>query len=175
MNNSGKVRGYLEVASNVVVLIAALAFVGTAGWNYFNRAQAAPLQSGLNKGDAFPRLEGINYGDSKKTVIVAMSSSCHFCQESVPFYRHLAELRGGAPDQSFQLTAVFPESADAAKQYVERNQLSFDATTGANLGDLKLAGTPTVIVVDGSGKVLDFWVGKLTPEAEQEVITALNG
>lgn len=175
MNNSGKFRGYLEVASNVVVLVAALAFVGTVGWNYFNRAQAAPLQSGLSKGDTFPRLASVNYGDSKKTVIVVMSSRCHFCQESVPFYKHLAELRSGAPGQSFQLAAVFPESADAVRQYIERNQLNFDATAPANLRDLQIAGTPTVIVVDGSGRVLDFWVGKLTPEAEQEVITTLNG
>ncbi len=32
---------------------------------------------------------------------------------------------------------------------------------------LKVSGTPTIVMVDGTGKVDDFWVGKL-PEAQAE-------
>jgi hypothetical protein len=35
-------------------------------------------------------------------------------------------------------------------------------------------GTPTLILVDGDGKVADAWVGALPPEKENEVISRLR-
>jgi hypothetical protein len=39
---------------------------------------------------------------------------------------------------------------------------------------LNVTGTPTLILADSSGRVLDFWVGKLSREEEQQVIAAVE-
>lgn len=39
---------------------------------------------------------------------------------------------------------------------------------------LNLVATPTVILVDNSGKILDFWIGKPSKEVEQQILKAIN-
>lgn len=43
-----------------------------------------------------------------------------------------------------------------------------------NFKALNLVATPTVILVDNSGKVLDFWIGKPSKEVEQQILKAIN-
>jgi hypothetical protein len=38
-----------------------------------------------------------------------------------------------------------------------------------------LAGTPTLVLVDNAGIVHDFWIGKLTPDDEEQVIKSVTG
>lgn len=39
---------------------------------------------------------------------------------------------------------------------------------------IQVSGTPTLILTNEEGEVRDFWVGKLTPDKEMEVINKLN-
>lgn len=43
-----------------------------------------------------------------------------------------------------------------------------------SLNKLGVQGTPTLLLLDDSGTVLQTWVGKLTPEREQAVLSALQ-
>lgn len=175
MEISTKTARRIEVATNLAVLLAALTFVATVGWNFLHRERAATLQSGLSRGEVFPRLPGVDYSNSRKTVVVALNTGCHFCRESIPFYQQLVKLRQGAPESTVQLAALFPQGDAAAKVYMERNRLDFDAVVESNPGELNIAGTPTIVLVDSAGNILNFWVGRLTPEAEREVADALRG
>jgi hypothetical protein len=68
------------------------------------------------------------------------------------------------------MIAVFPNSKTDVEQYVRQNDLQIEAVPESTLGELNVAATPTVILVDASGRVLDFWIGKLSPNEEQQLI-----
>jgi hypothetical protein len=50
----------------------------------------------------------------------------------------------------------------------------FPEIAGVDLDKLGIHSTPTLILVDSSGKVLDSWSGELQPDAEREVFAALG-
>jgi hypothetical protein len=44
----------------------------------------------------------------------------------------------------------------------------------AYLKGLGVSGTPTLVLIDGSGTTTNLWVGKLTAEGESEVLDTLR-
>lgn len=168
-----KAKSYLEVATNVAVLLAAIAVLASIAAIYFRPAPALQLQTGLQKGETLAAVPGFNFSESDQSLLLIMSTRCVYCDESAPFYRQLAgaQLRG---DRSVRLVAVLPNSEEEVRQYMQQRQLQIAAIPAVNLRTLKVAGTPTLILVDGSGRVLDFWVGKLSLDAEQQVLKIIS-
>jgi hypothetical protein len=60
------------------------------------------------------------------------------------------------------------------EQYKERNQLDVESVAALNYNALNVNGTPTLILVDSTGRVLEFWVGKLSQEEERQVMEAVG-
>lgn len=70
------------------------------------------------------------------------------------------------------IIAVFPNAESDVRQYAQQNQLQLETIAGADLKALNVRGTPTMILVDKNGKVLDFWVGKLSEDEKRQVTNA---
>ncbi len=91
----------------------------------------------------------------------------------MPFYRKLAEL-----EQSNQigvhLIAVFPDDPAVVRQVVETQQLTIEVVPGFELGQVKVQGTPTLMLVDEQGRVSKVWMGELPVAEEAEVIAAIS-
>src|SRR5437588_1264244 len=155
--NQAKLKSYLEVATNVAALLVALVVLGIFAWNQFTRHSIPQLQAGLQKGQDFVQVPGINFNTLSQTLIIAMSTKCHYCAESLPFYKQLAEAQR-ANGQATHIVAVFPNREDEVKQYVQQNKLDLETIAGVNLDALNISGTPTAVLIDSSGKVRDFWV-----------------
>jgi hypothetical protein len=111
---------------------------------------------------------GVNWGESRKTVLVALSKGCHFCSESAPFYQQLT--RELAERKDVRLIAVFPQEVGEAKKYLEGLGVPIGDVRQASLSTLGVGGTPTLIIVDKSGTVQQSWIGRLSSEREQEVL-----
>ena len=118
-------------------------------------------------------LPGSSYGSSPRTLLIAMNTRCGFCAESVPFYNRLTASRQ-ANSQSVRIVALFPDSVDEVRRYVEQKQLGVETIAAVDLSKFNVSGTPTLILIDSSGKVLDFWLGKLTTDTEQQVIQRIS-
>jgi thioredoxin-related protein len=147
--------------------------LGAFAWSYF-AAQPSPLpQVGLQKGKEFAVVPGVNYGDSPQTLLVAINTHCVYCEGSLPFYKQLIEANRRAGNTT-RIIAIFPNPEDEARQYVQQNQLGLDTLASVDLMSLNVAATPTMILVDSHGKVLDFWVGKLSEESELQVVRAVS-
>lgn len=172
--SQAKLKSYLEVATNVAVLLVALAVLGVFASNYFSRRSTPQLHAGIQKGQVFAQVSGINYSTSSQTLLIAMSTRCHYCAESIPFYKQLAEAQrtNGRPTR---IVAVFPNTEEEVRQYTQQNKLALDTISGVNLETLKISGTPTAVLIDSDGKVSDFWVGKQPPEVEQQILKAVTG
>lgn len=171
--NQSKLKSYLEVATNIAVLLVALAVLSTFAWNYFGRSPKPQLQAGFQKGQTFAQVPGVRYDRSPQTLLVAMSTRCHYCTESLPFYRQLAEAQR-ASGQETHVVAVFPNQEAEVRQYIQQNKLELETVAGVDLGALNISGTPTAVLIDGSGKIRDFWLGKLPQDQEQQVLKAVS-
>lgn len=158
----------LEIATNVAVLVVCLIIVAGTTYNFF--APRSPSTSmSPNVGEAV-KLRGVEWSGSQKTLILAISTQCHFCSESVPFYKKLSPAAGGKGDR---VIAVFPQPTQESKNYLSEKELRIDQVMQAPLTQLKVGGTPTLILVNSSGKIEKVWKGKLTEAGEQEVLSSL--
>ena len=169
-----KLKSNLEIISSVAVTLAAVAVITSVSWGYFTSKHAPPsLRSGLQKGNLIQALPNFNYKGSPQTLLIAMSTKCHFCSESIPFYNQVTKLQKETGKQ-IRVVAIFPENEDEVKQYVQQNNLDVDSIGGIDFGRFNLEGTPTMILVDRDGKVLNFWIGKVPESDQQQVIKSLT-
>jgi thiol-disulfide isomerase/thioredoxin len=117
-------------------------------------------------------LPGVSWQESKQTVVLALSDKCHFCSESAPFYQRLAQDLSNRSD--VRLIAIFPQDVDAGKQYLAQLGVSVGQIIQAPLDSLQVRGTPTLVIVDKNGTVMQSWVGKLNSERESEVLNRIK-
>lgn len=158
---------YIEVSSNVAVLVVAMALLGTiVSTHWLARPGKAKFEEGLQKGQVLARLPSIDYDAAPQTLVSVLSTKCTYCKESLPFYKRLLGEQQTA-GQVTRMVAVFPDPKTDVEQYKEQNQLSEESVPAVNYSTLNVTGTPTLILVDSTGRVLDFWVGKLSKEEEQ--------
>lgn len=164
-----KLKSYLELTTNAAVLLAAIAVLTALSWGYFAQKQKPSLRSGLQKGKAITNVPAANLNGPQATLLIAMSIRCHFCTESISFYNQLARAQQGSGN-SPRLIAVFPEEESKVKQYVQQNGLQVSSTAATDFKELGVETTPTMILIDKEGKIIDFWIGQIPEEAQQQVI-----
>jgi thioredoxin-related protein len=127
----------------------------------------------VKAGDQLPGLHAYNWKAHDRTLVLALRNGCHFCEDSMPFYRRLAKL-----EQSNQtgahLIAVFPDDPAVVRQVAEAQQLTIEVVPGTELGQVKVQGTPTLMLVDEQGRVSRVWMGELPSAEEAEVIAAIS-
>jgi thioredoxin-related protein len=138
-----------------------------------NVAQAASGNKEVKS--AFPpgtkiSLTGIDFARNDRTLLMALSTTCHFCSESAEFYKTIAKERGGTT----RLIAVLPQPLADSRNYLDKLGVPVDEIIQAQLSDIRVRGTPTLILIDHNGDVIDYWVGKLSDIKEPEVIGRLR-
>ena len=169
------IKGKIEVTANLSIIVVALLLCVVLVKSYIvpapirqPTAEPANMGTGIKRGDAAP-VSGIDWQKNGKTLLMVLSTTCHFCTKSSPFYQRLVKEHGDA-----RLVALVPQSADEGQSYLRRLRVEVDDVRQASLGDIGVRGTPTLILVDGGGAVADVWVGALTPDKENEVISRLR-
>jgi len=141
--------------------------------NHFHKTAKPAGSVGLQKGKVIPSLSNVGYHDSPKTLLIALNTKCQYCQENVPFYKKLVELRKANVNYS-HLVAVFPNDESEIRQFLKQNHLNLDAAALVNLDSLGITATPALVLVDNNSKISDFWIGSLSVEQEEQVIQALR-
>ena len=164
-------RPSMETIANVAVVLVCALVAGVFIKNNFFATAPAAQQSLLGK---TIKLDGVDIHASKITVLLALSSNCRYCEESTAFYQQLTTLRR-KPGTEFQTVGVFRESVETAREYLTRKGLVFDGVVSHSLGDLGVSGTPTLLVVNGNGKVVYASVGLLDDARQKEVLEMLGG
>ena len=119
-------------------------------------------------------IAGVDYKQAPRTLILALNVDCRYCTRSVPFYNSVAEARRENAGQFNLVAAFINKDPELVKSYVEQKGLSVQAIPGVDLDNLGVHMTPTLILVDSAGKVLDSWRGELQPDGERELFAALG-
>ncbi len=161
----------LEAIANITVIVVALAvgyvvLKGRVGGHRTPRSVAV--------GDRVAPLSGVDWSRHRRTLVLALNSGCHYCQDSAPFYQRLARAkRPGADD--LDIVAVFPNDVEAVRQLVKDEGLVIRSVPEVPLEKLGIVGFPTLLLVNGQGRVERTWVGLLTPRQELDVLSVVSG
>ncbi len=165
--NARTVRHALESVTNVALLILCVVVVFILAGRTISRPTQS-VSSAWQSGDQFPDLTALSTA-SHETLVLAISARCSFCEASLPFYSRLA-----SADTGVKIVAFLPESDAEARGFVKRIGSDLTAVTGQNFRDLRIEGTPTLILLDSKRKVERVWAGKLSSVQEQEVLKTVQ-
>jgi thioredoxin-related protein len=167
----------LDTAANIAIIVvcamAAVALSLTIRDRMFpQRAPGAPPQ--VEKGERFDQLKNVVPAGSERALVVAVSPQCHFCNDSLPFYKQLIEQRNQKNSPVKFVAAVPAEQLKAEEsQKFAGAGVQVDNMVNIDFASIKVPGTPTLMLVDKQGKVLDVWVGKLDEGGQKEVLERL--
>ncbi len=165
----GKAKTYFEVASSFVVLLVALVVLGNFAWKAISDKKPPTLERGLHRGDRFSSIPGLDYADASRTMILAMSLKCEYCSDSMPFYRRLLKERGSNP-RAMRIVAVFPEASPEVTDYLREHEIDLTMVPMIDHKALGFPGPPSAVLVDEHGKIVDFWIGRMSQEVERRVL-----
>ncbi len=173
-------KSKLDTAANIAILVVcALAAVVLVrqlmtGESIFSSRRPPEPPAMVEKGERFDQLKAVVPAGTERALLVAVSPTCHFCDESMPFYKQLVDQRNQKSSLVKIIAAVPLETMKAEEsQKFAGAGANPDGMVQLDFRAVKVSGTPTVLLVDNSGKVLDVWVGKLDEDRQEEVLAVL--
>jgi hypothetical protein len=166
----------IELAANIAVIVVAVLLVGLIA-KRFLFVPKPPVASAKSPSDDIKRgtkisLPDVDWTKKETHLVLVLQKGCHFCSESAPFYQRLATASRNRTD--LELVAALPQSLSEAKGYLDELNVPIADIRQSSLGNLGVRGTPTLLLVDRAGSITDFWVGKLPPDKESEVLKRLG-
>jgi len=168
----------IELAANLTIIVVATLFAVVLVKDHFlNREPVAPSQNisqrveGPNQMSGGTNLSslGIDWKQNKQTLVLAISSTCHFCTDSATFYQTLIQNK-----KDTRIVAVLPQTVAEGKSYLQKLGVSVDEVRQLPLDKIGVRGTPTLMLINASGAVADSWIGKLSPDKEADVLKRLQ-
>ena len=118
-------------------------------------------------------LDGVDWQKSGHTLLLVLQKGCRYCTESAPFYQRLIQETANRSD--VKLIALLPQTVTEGKQYLDEIGVGITDIRQVEPSQVKVGGTPTLILVDQNGVAVDVWKGKLPPDAEDRVLSKLKG
>ena len=164
----------IELAANLAIIIVAILLGVVLLRNYLLRSPVptkAPAAAEIQAGTKLS-LPGVDWNAGKQTLVMALSTKCHFCTESAAFYQRLAQER--ARNLHLRLVAVFPQASQESEEYLKGLAVNVDDVKQSELASLGVSGTPTLILLNNAGVVEDSWRGKLNDDRQGEVLRRLQ-
>ncbi|HUX67875.1 MAG TPA: hypothetical protein VMV31_10360 [Terriglobales bacterium] len=159
-------EGHLLLAAlaTVALLVALLIYAGA-------RVRVPAPQPPLLVGSALPPPKEYSWSSHPETLVLGLRVDCPFCKASLPFYRQL-EAREAAGTLGAHVLAVFPDDEAAVRRYLAREKLGLDARASEG-PSLRIAATPTLLLVGASGILHYDWIGELNADGQSEVLHEL--
>ena len=175
----------LEVLANIAIVITSVVLCSVLAKKYFfsPTKQEAPVEAVASKSPASSAsrrlsiqvgtkisLPGIDWTKSTRTVVLALSTNCHFCSESAPFYQELQQQKLN----DVRLVAVFAQPVEDSRDYLNKLGLRVSDVVQSSLSSVGVSGTPTLLLIDNEGSVTDSWVGKLSDSEAAKVFAQIH-
>src|SRR5688572_30727332 len=165
------IKKKLELMTNISVIVLAALFLLVFISIELRRSLRARVELGLISGRMIDQPELTADAVTDQILLIAMTTDCEPCVESVPFYREIA--KRSVVSGRIDVIAVFPTGTGQLTEFLNSHQLPLETVKRANFDEIRLSTTPTLILLDRSGKIVDFWIGKLSEEDEQHVLNRL--
>jgi len=158
---------HLDTLTNLITIAAAGSILITV-WqlqrNIHSRNEThAPASYQI--GEQINPIEGVSFSNSPINVLLFVRSTCHFCSDSMPFYRRLsAELHA---QERRRLYVLSDESIEQTERYLAGFLVKPTAVARSSPEVARrVVATPTIFVVDSTGRVIHVAIGQLTAMQE---------
>jgi thioredoxin-related protein len=163
----------IEFVANIAIIVVAVLVCVVLVKNYLlaDRSKTDPRDMRVAAGTKLS-LADVDWAKNGQTLLLVLQKGCRYCSESAPFYQRL--VRETAGRENLRLIAVLPQETDEGKKYLSDLGLAIDEVRQAELDSVGVKGTPTLILINNAGVVVDSWVGKLPPEQESKVLERLQ-
>lgn len=106
----------------------------------------------------------------KKNLVLYISTKCRYCSESSPFYKQLTT---DNKLKNVNFVAIAPQVKQETTSYLEKLEIGIKDIYSMRLASIGVTATPTLLLVDESGTVLEMWRGMLSENEQKEVINKL--
>lgn len=129
----------LEILANVAVIAVSVLLVVVLTRGYLTVRTVYPGNVGNQDAHIGSRvtIPGIDWNQNKQTLLLAISSTCHYCTESADFYRRLLKETADT-----RVVAVVPQEPGAAKRYLDNYAIPLNDIKQFTLSSLGVTGTP---------------------------------
>ncbi len=165
-------RRHLEVVTNVVVIGTCLILCTIVAMRALD-APSEPSLAAAPVGSTLTPSADVSFGGSEFTVLLGFSTTCRFCRDSLPALKRLHEQLNLAPNGRLRVMALTVEPVHLLSDYLNQNELpKFQSFTVRSQSELVpiIRQTPTVVLVDRTGRVVGSWVGLITEERVNEIL-----
>ena len=158
----------LEIATNILIILVALLIGGTYLKSHYGRQEG-----NLAIGETINAPPGYDWHSSAPTLVIAVRDGCVYCERSYPFYR---QLQGLEHDKHLKahLLMITPDDSARAAALLSGQGITSQAITDTPLGSIKVSSTPTLLLVDANGRLLQSWVGELDAAKSDALIAQLQ-
>ena len=165
-----------DTAANLAVLAMCAAVSVTAISRVWQPSAVRVFAHPYQVGDTFDLIPPEELTQTDRTLLMVVQSHCSFCTESMPFYRRLMNLRPQVAGR-VRFVAVSLDQLKTGRAYLAEHGVEPDAILPyPPSNEIRLRGTPTVLVIDRGRTIVGLWTGKLEPSQEREVEqTLLDG
>jgi thioredoxin-related protein len=180
-NPAPQKKSTLDTVANIAIIVVCAIAAAVLVRNQFfpPRPPGAPPQA--EKGEQYAQLKAVVPAGASRALVVAVQPGCHFCNDSMTFYKQLLDQRNQQASKVKFVAAVPANDKPADAQKLVSDEAEKFAAVGAHpdsmvnldFNAVKVPGTPTLMLVDNNGKILNVWVGKLDPGGEKEVLKTL--
>ena len=162
-----------ELAANIAIVIVALLLAVVLVKRFvLEKEPANPAAANqLAAGERVP-LNDVEWVQNKHTLLLVLQKGCRYCTESAPFYQRLIQETANRSD--VKLIALLPQTVTEGKQYLDEIGVGITDIRQVAPNQVKVGGTPTLILVDEKGVATDVWKGKLPADAEAKVLSKLK-
>jgi thioredoxin-related protein len=115
---------------------------------------------------------GVDFSVADQTLVLVVRKGCGWCERSMPFYREITANK--SLTERTRLVAAAPDPVAVSIEDLAKSGVRFEQVVQVSLGQVRVRGTPTAILVGQDGKVRKIWPGWLSDERQQEVLSALK-
>jgi hypothetical protein len=162
----------LKKLENVLTGVALVVFLLVAGV-YLNgqydayatkrtqQEQARQREASAMKVGDVVQIPSVDLASQRHNIFVMVQKGCAHCENNADFYKKIQD----------RAIALMPQ-VDTV--WLEDLGLHFKGVYRANAGRLHIAGTPTLFVTDGAGRVEYVHQGEVSEEQEQAVLARLT-
>ena len=160
----------INLALNLMIAVV-LVSIGVVVIKHYWHSRVPPRDYGVPTGSKVS-LPDIDWEKNRQTLLLVLDTGCAYCTASASFYQQI--VRETANNRSVQLIAALPQEISNSKQYLSGLNVPINEIRQSTLSALGVKGTPTLILINGKGEVMQSWPGKLSSEKEKEVLLKLG-
>ena len=164
------VKDKLEIATNILIIAVVLLMTGT----FVKSRLGHHGVNGLFPGDKIDAPTGYDWRTHAQTLVVAVRKGCIYCERSYPLYRRL----GGLEHDNHlkpHILVVMPDDPASGAALLSSQGITSQSVAGIPLNNIKVSGTPTLLLVGADGRLLQSWVGELDASKADALIAQLEG